>query len=123
MLNAKANSADVYTDDEVDALLAKKADKGTTLAEYGIIDAYKTTETYTQLEVQAQATNAANTAKDALRTELLGSAADKDSTAPPTIYSVRNYATNVAAAALSTANTKADEKIAAALAWQPLSEM
>ena len=123
LLSAKANSADVYTDDAVDALLAEKADKGTTLEDYGITDAYKKTETYTQSEVQAQATSAANTAKNALRTELLGSANDNDSTAPPTIYSVKNYATNVAAAALSTANTKADEKIAAALAWQPLSEM
>jgi phage-related tail fiber protein len=107
----------------VDALLAEKADKATTLEGYGITDAYKKTETYTQSEVQAQATNAANTAKDALRTELLGSSTDNDNTAPPTIYSVKNYATSVAAAALSTANTKADEKIAAALAWQPLSEM
>ena len=123
LLSTKANSADVYTDDAVDALLAEKADKGTTLEDYGITDAYKKAETYTQSEVQAQATSAANTAKNALRTELLGSANDKDSTAPPTIYSVKNYATNVAAAALSTANTKADEKIAAALAWQPLSEM
>ena len=123
LLSAKANSADVYTDDEVDALLADKADKATTLEGYGITDAYKKAETYTQSEVQAQATNAANTAKDALRTELLGSSTDNDNTAPPTIYSVKNYATSVAAAALSTANTKADEKIAAALAWQPLSEM
>lgn len=123
LLNAKANSADVYTDDEVDALLAEKADKGTTLEDYGITDAYKKTETYTQSEVQAQATSAANTAKNALRTELLGSANDNDSTAPPTIYSVKNYATNVAAAALSGAKEYSDNQLKNALTWQALSSM
>lgn len=123
LLSAKANSADVYTDDEVDALLAEKADKGTTLEDYGITDAYKKTETYTQSEVQAQVTSAANTAKNALRTELLGSSTDNDSTAPPTIYSVKNYATNVAAAALSGAKEYSDNQLKNALTWQALSLM
>lgn len=122
-LNKKANLADVYTDDAVDALLAEKADKGTTLEDYGITDAYKKTETYTQSEVQAQATSAANTAKNALRTELLGSAKDNDSTAPPTIYSVKNYATNVAAAALSGAKEYSNNQLKNALTWQALSSM
>ena len=36
--------------------IAKKADKATTLAGYGITDAYKKTETYTQAEVDAKLT-------------------------------------------------------------------
>ena len=41
----KANSADVYTKTEVDGVVAGKADKATTLAGYGIADAYTKTET------------------------------------------------------------------------------
>lgn len=40
LLNAKADSEDVFTKEEVNTKLDNKADKGTTLAAYGIEDAY-----------------------------------------------------------------------------------
>ena len=42
---------DAYTKTEVDTELAEKADAATTLAGYGITDAYTKTETYTKTEV------------------------------------------------------------------------
>ena len=44
LLDAKADKTSTYTKDETDALLNDKADKATTLAGYGIADAYTKTE-------------------------------------------------------------------------------
>ena len=51
-LGKKANSADVYSKTEADNLLANKADKATTLAGYGIGDAYTKTEVETYVQGQ-----------------------------------------------------------------------
>ena len=48
-----ANGAVKTNTDNITALQSGKADKATTLAGYGITDAYTKTETYTQAEVQA----------------------------------------------------------------------
>lgn len=52
-LAAKANSADVYSKTAADTLLAGKADDATTLAGYGITDAYTVTEVDTALSSKA----------------------------------------------------------------------
>ena len=44
LLDAKADKTSTYTKDETDALLNDKADKATTIAGYGITDAYTKTE-------------------------------------------------------------------------------
>ena len=44
LLDAKADRSATYTKDETDALLGAKADKATTIAGYGITDAYTKTE-------------------------------------------------------------------------------
>ena len=56
-LAAKANIADVYTKTEVNDFLVDKADVATTLAGYGITDAYKSTEVDTELATKADATS------------------------------------------------------------------
>ena len=124
----KANSADVYTKGQVDAELAEKADAATTLAGYGITDAYTKSEVYTKTEADTSATSIADGKVAALKTTLLGTEGDDaDATAPPTIYSVKAYATKVAAAALSSANSTADTKIATAidnaLAWTSIESL
>lgn len=124
----KANSADVYTKGQVDAELAEKADAATTLAGYGITDAYTKSEVYTKTESDNSATSIAEGKVATLKTDLLGTEGDDaDSTAPPTIYSVKAYATKVAAAALSSANSTADTKIATAidnaLAWTSIESL
>ena len=124
----KANSADVYTKGQVDAELAEKADAATTLAGYGITDAYTKSEVYTKTEADTSAASIADGKVAALKTTLLGTEGDDaDTTAPPTIYSVKAYATKVAAAALSSANSTADTKIATAidnaLAWTSIESL
>ena len=52
-VTALANGAVKTNTDNITALQTGKADKATTLAGYGITDAYTKTETYTQAEVQA----------------------------------------------------------------------
>ncbi len=52
-VTALANGAVKTNTDNITALQSGKADKATTLAGYGITDAYTKTETYTQAEVQA----------------------------------------------------------------------
>ncbi len=60
VVKTKANSADVYTKDEADELLEQKAPKATTLAGYGITDAYtkeqvdKTFETIANVQLKVQ---------------------------------------------------------------------
>jgi hypothetical protein len=56
-LAAKANSSDVYTKTAIDTLLGDKADTATTLAGYGIIDAYTQTEVDTALSAKDDATD------------------------------------------------------------------
>ena len=49
-INSKANANNVYTKSEADNLLSNKADKATTLAGYGITNAYTKTDVYTKSE-------------------------------------------------------------------------
>ena len=126
-LGKKANSADVYTKTAADALINAKADKAITLAGYGITDAYTKSDVYTKTEADNSASSIAEGKVSTLKTELLGQEGDADTTAPPTIYSVKAYATKVAAAALSSANSTADTKIATAidnaLAWTSIESL
>lgn len=61
VVKTKANSADVYTKDEANSLLEQKAGKATTLAGYGITDAYtkeevdETFETIENVKTKVQA--------------------------------------------------------------------
>ena len=126
-LGKKANSTDVYTKNEADALINAKADKATSLAGYGITDAYTKSEVYTKTESDNSATSIAEGKVSSLKTELLGTEGDVDSTAPPTIYSVKAHATNAAANAVILAGQQADTKISAAinnaLAWTEISSL
>lgn len=126
-LGKKANSADVYTKTVADALINAKADKATTLAGYGITDAYTKSDVYTKTEADNSATSIAEGKVSALRTELLGKEGDADSTTPPTIYSVKTHATNAAAAAVTLAGQQADTKISTAinnaLTWTEISSL
>ena len=55
LLDEKADKSDTYTKTETDALLDGKADKSTTLAGYGITDAYTKTQTDNLLNGKADA--------------------------------------------------------------------
>lgn len=122
-LAKKANIADVYTKEEANAELAKKANTSTTLEGYGITNAYTKDEVYTKTETSNVAANAANTAVSTAKTELIGNTDDVEGKTPPTLYSVKNYATNVAATALSEAKKHSDAQLVSALTWTALTSM
>lgn len=122
-LDAKADSEDVYTKAEVNAELTKKANTSTTLAGYGIEDAYTKNEVYTKTETSNVATSAASIAASTAKTELIGNTNDVEDNTPPTLYSVKNYATSAAAAALSEAKKYSDAQLTNALTWVALTSM
>lgn len=133
-LGKKANAAEVYTKEAADALLEAKANKASTLAGYGIENAYTKADVYTKTETNTAINNTVTPAITSAKDELKG-------TDGYTSWNQKSYATSIAGAksfaydvamnssagAVGLAKTYTDEAISsalnAALEWEEVTSL